>query len=318
MTTEVEVEKLLRSAGRRPPPPPQVTAAVYESAHRVWQQQVRMRRNARRVYAAAAAVALAIIGLWNIEMHASQARLVAVSDGGAITIQKSLWRALTATPRGQIYEGDMLKTGSVGASVRRVDGTEFRMARNSTVSFSSADTVQLRNGRLFIDTHPESGAKSLRILTEFGAVEHLGTRFQVANDHAQMWVAVRAGQVTLRALDQAARNLTRGKAAQLDGKGRWRLWDLDTLDATWDWADQLSQPLEIEGRSLHNVLSHIAQVAGIELSYSNADAESDARALILHGAPLDLPPRDAFVAVLATSSLSGTLGDGRFFVTARN
>jgi ferric-dicitrate binding protein FerR (iron transport regulator) len=218
---------------------------------------------------------------------------------------------------GELFQGDAVHSGAAGAIVQRVDGSELRLARDSNVLFVSSTELRLQSGQLFVDTHPETGTKALRVLTAFGSVEHLGTQFLVSTDSAQMTVAVRNGQVALRYARHEPVQLRDGQAANLDSHGSLHRSDLTAFDDIWGWADSLAAPLVIEGRSLFAVLSHIAQRSGLELKFANAEAETGAQQLTLHGAPLNLPPRAALDAVLATSSFGGIVEGRQIVVTAR-
>ena len=65
------------------------------------------------------------------------------------------------------------------------------------------------------------------------------------------------------------------------------------------------------------MLSRIAQRSGLVLRFSSPEAESGARNLALHGPPLELTPRAALAAVLATTSLTGTTEGREILVAAR-
>ena len=50
---------------------------------------------------------------------------------------------------------------------------------------ASLTELKLLEGRLFIDTHGRAATSSLRVVTEMGRVEHIGTQFQVSTDDAE-------------------------------------------------------------------------------------------------------------------------------------
>jgi ferric-dicitrate binding protein FerR (iron transport regulator) len=270
-----------------------------------------------RGFALAASIALAFIAFWSSWMRSPPQLVAIASPGGQLSIERARWVAWVPSRDGKLFQGDVLRSGAAGAVVQRVDGSELRLAHDSNVLFVSSTELQLQSGQLFVDTHPESGTKKLRVLTAFGSVEHLGTQFLVSTDNAQMTVAVRNGQVALHYAQQEPIRLQNGQAANLDSHGSVRRWDLAAFDDIWGWADSLAAPLDIEGRTLFAVLSRIAQRSGLTLKFVNAEAETGAQRLTLHGAPLNLPPRAALDAVLATGSFSGTVEGRQIVVTAR-
>jgi hypothetical protein len=311
------VEALLRQAGRRPAPPPQVAAAVYRHTREIWQTEVRKRRWRHTGFALAASIVLEFIAMWGVWLRSPSALLAIVSPNQQVSIERAHWLTRLASHDGQLLQGDSLVSGAAGAVVHLVDGTELRLARTATVVFVSSTELQLRSGQLFVDTHPETGKKLLRVVTAVGTVEHLGTQFLVSTDGAQMSVAVRDGQVALHYAQHQPVRLRDGQAANLDSHGSLRRWDVAAFDDLWGWADSLARPLEIEGQSLYTVLSRIAQRSGLALKFVNIEAETDAHRLTLHGAPLNLPPRAALDAVLATGSFSGNVDGRQIVVTAR-
>jgi hypothetical protein len=311
------LESLLRWAGRRPTPPSEVASAVYLHSRRAWLAQVQRRKALQRGYAWAAGVVAFIMASWGaLNLYPHQI-MATVPPGQAVLITHTLWHSLAGHRVGGLYEGDAVQTAAAGASLRRADGTELSLARDTRISLASASTVRLWRGRLYVQTDGMRRAHDLVVSTDLGSVEHLGTQFMVERETDALLVAVRDGRVALHYPQHQAVELQDGEAASVDPHGDLRRWELSAFDSTWDWADVLATPLVIEGQSLYAVLSRIAQRSGLVLRFSTPSAETEARGLALHGAPLALQPRDALSAVLATTTLSGTTVDRQILVSAR-
>jgi ferric-dicitrate binding protein FerR (iron transport regulator) len=311
------LKSLLRWAGRRPMPPDEVSSAVYQHSRSAWLAQVRRRHALRRGYAWAAggaAFVMACWGAWNLYPHQVVAT---VAPGQAVIINHSLWHPLAGDTDGNLFEGDTLQTFGQGAQLQRADGTDLRVSDNASLSFPSPSTVRLRRGRLYVQTHGVARTRDLVVNTDLGSIEHLGTQFLVERDNDALLVAVRDGRVALHYPQHEAVELRDGQAARVVPHGELQRWDLEAFDSVWDWADGLAPPLAIDGQSLYAVLNQIAQRSGLVLRFSTPAAESAARSLALHGAPLELQPRDALAAVLATTTLSGTAADRVILVSAR-
>jgi hypothetical protein len=75
-----------------------------------------------------------------------------------------------------------------------------------------------------------------------------------------------------------------------------------TSGEAWRWADELAPHALIEGRSLATVARALAYQAGLDLRFANAAAEAEAATTTLHGPALDMEPRAALQAILATTS----------------
>ena len=319
MTTEGNdsVEILLRKAGRRPAPPSAVAAAVYEHTRGVWQSQALRRQLVRRAYALAAALVLVVVSGWGTWSRFPHTTLATAAAGQDLLITHSHWHPLAARRGGELYVGDEVLSGAAGVVLRRTDGTEYRMARNSRLSFSSPSDVKLWRGSLFVQTNGTKRTRALVVVTDLGSVEHIGTQFLVDRGNGGLMVAVRDGQVAMHYAQHETVELRAGQAATLDPRGDLHRWNVAAFDGVWDWADGLASPLDIDGQSLYAVLDQIAQRSGLVLNFATATAATEARELTLHGAPLALEPRDALNAVLATTTLQGAADGRQILVTAR-
>jgi ferric-dicitrate binding protein FerR (iron transport regulator) len=79
-----------------------------------------------------------------------------------------------------------------------IDGTAISFDRATLAVFENAQHVTLERGAAYIDSGRAAGAESaLRVETAFGAVRHLGTRFEVRVAAASMRVRVREGLVAV-------------------------------------------------------------------------------------------------------------------------
>jgi len=301
---------LLHRAGRRPPPPEAITAAVYQRTRVAWEAQVRRRQIMHRGYAIAASLVVALLFsrfAWNSYPHQVLARAPVDQE---LLIAHTIWHPFASRSSGAVYAGDIVQTDSLGASLFRADGSNLRMARDTSLSFATGAELRLLRGRLFVNASDAGRIQKLVVATDFGRVEHLGTQYLVDRGRDALLVAVRDGRVAVHYGRDQAVELQGGEAAHLDSRGELRRWTLAAFDGIWDWADALAAPLPIDGLSLHSVLDSIAHRAGLELRYDTPAAEAESRKLLLHGAPLALQPRQALEAVLATTSLAGKT-DGR-------
>jgi ferric-dicitrate binding protein FerR (iron transport regulator) len=311
------LQTLLRQAGRRPPPPGWVTAEVYQRTRRAWEAQLRRRQLMRRGYALAAGLVLALLVgriTWNFYPHQVVA---AAPEGQPVLITHTAWHPFASRLGGALYAGDSVQTGAASALLHGPGGTELRIARDTQLLLLSADRLDLKHGRLFVQTGTLASIQHLAVITGLGTVEHLGTRFIVDRERDALVVAVRDGRVALHyGFDQAV-ELQAGQAAHVDTQGGMRRWALAAFDETWDWADAMASPLVVDGQTLYAVLSEIAQRAGLALRFEGAEAEAEAQRLSLHGAPLQLQPRFALDAVLATTTLAGSTNGREIVISTR-
>ena len=308
---------LLHRAGRRPPPPEAITAEVYQRTRAAWEAQVRRRQITHRGYAIAASLVVALLVgrfAWNFYPHQVLAK---APVGQELLIAHTYWHPFASRSGGAIYAGDIVQTDAAGASLLRTDGSDLRIGRDTSLSFMTGAELRLQRGRLYVNTSDAGRMQKLVVATDFGRVEHLGTQYLVDRERDALLVAVRDGRVAVHYDRDQALELRGGEAAHLDSQGTLRRWTLAAFDGVWDWADALAAPLPIDGLSLYSVLDSIARRAGLELRYDTPAAEAESRKLLLHGAPLELQPRQALQAVLATTSLAGQADGREIMVGAR-
>ncbi len=200
---------LLRWAGRRPTPPPEVAGAVYKHTRRAWVAQVQRRKTLRRGIGWAAgvgALALASWGAWKAYPHQIMAT---VRPGQDVLLTHTLWHPFAGRLDGELYVGDAVQTGAVGAQLRRADGYELRLSANTQLSLATASTVRLGRGRVYVQTQGLPHTEDLVVSTDLGSVEHLGTQFLVEREDDTLLVAVRDGRVAMHYPQHQAVELSR-------------------------------------------------------------------------------------------------------------
>ena len=315
--TDDALEAVLRKAGPRPAPPEAVAAAVYAQTRRAWETQVQRRAVVRRGYSWAANVLLLLLASWGAWTQYPHEIMAMAPAGQDLLVTHTKWHPLAPHDGGGLYAGDAVQSGAADALLRRPDGGELRLARNSRLSFSSPTELRLSQGQLFVHTGAGTRTHDLVVVTDLGSVEHIGTQFLVDRQGNALMVAVRDGRVAVHYAQHAAAELQGGQAMHVDPGGELRRWDLAAFDSIWDWADAMATPLAIDGHSLYAVLDQIAQRAGLTLNFTTPAVEAEARRLALHGAPLELPPHGSLDAVLATTTLRGAADGRQILVSAR-
>jgi hypothetical protein len=81
--------------------------------------------------------------------------------------------------------------------------------------------------------------------------------------------------------------------------------------------ETLAPACGIEGRPLSDVLTDLSREADLQLVFGSPAIERRAHELTLHGPALDLPPRTAIDAVLATTDLDADLTGQRVVLKDR-
>jgi hypothetical protein len=239
-----------------------------------------------------------------------------------ITSQILVTRADVTRPvssKFEVQKGDRLDvpTGSALAA-RRPDGLSIRVAGPAYLVWDSAERIRLDRGRVYVDGGPLPAAArvAFEVRTPLARIEHVGTRFVADANPARVRVAVRDGRVRITSANGDALGLEGGQAAEAVLNGQLS-WVTPPARNEWEWADDLAPACGIDGRSLFDVLQDLAHEADLHLVFATPEIERRARDLTLHGPALELPPRTAIDAVLATTDLDADLTGTRVVLRDR-
>jgi hypothetical protein len=317
MTDDTDaVARLIRAAGRRAEPSPEAMLRMRAALHAEWQQGLR-RRARQRLFAIAASVLLVVAGGLLVASRTSPglpgggALVASVAGPAAGLAIDTGWRGWlrAAGPAGDVFPGDVVTTrAGADTTVLRLpdERTVLRLAASTRLSWTAPGQLRLLSGRVYVDTGAGAGGRAaapLRIPAGDAVVEHVDTRFVTATDGATVDVVVRDGQVRITTAGQIA-DLARGERARLAATGTLVKAAGAAAGAEWDWVDAAAPRIALDNQDLLSVLRLLSFEAGIELVFVDAAAESRAGATILHGPPVDLPPRAAIQAILATTSFT--------------
>jgi ferric-dicitrate binding protein FerR (iron transport regulator) len=305
---------LLRRSGRRELPPAEVVARVQRATLKIWESQQRRRRAWRLCWSLAAGLALFGVVGWLWQAGRFTQNFGSLEAGNDLRVSAGRWAPSLSGDPARLRVGDTISTGTVGARIRRGDGALIQLAGGTTLQLTSPTVLQLEYGRMFVDTgRGTAQSRALLVRTSYGVVEHIGTQFQIDLRGQKFAVAVRTGAVAVTTrVDQPTRavqrlTVTAGEVLQIDGSGQLQRARIGPFDPGWQWSDALARPVSIEGRSLNAVLTDVAERSGLNLSYANSAAATQARRVVLHGPDLLLSPRIALDAALAGTTLADSI-----------
>lgn len=312
---------LLRRAGRRAAPPPEVTERMYSTVREIWTQEVQRRQRLKRRLAVAAGVAALAAGagifLW--QQTAAAVNVASVTKlNPAVTVERD-GVAQRVADRFELQTGDRIDVPPGGSlAAQQPDGTSVRVAGPAYLVWDTPDRIRLEHGRVYVDIgpRPDPERATFEVRTALARIEHVGTRFVADSSPTRVRVAVRDGSVRLISTNGAALGLGRGQAAEAAPSGEIA-WVTPPTRMDWQWVEALAPPCGIEGRSLFDVLHDLAREADLDLAFASPDVERRARGLTLHGPALELPPRTAIDAVLATTDLDADLTGQRVVLRDR-
>ena len=315
------VSALIRASGGRESLDPERKARMHEKVRRDWQAAMERRRRARRwiVAAVATLAAIAILPWVWISLRGPENVGAILRITGTPLLKRdhgSTPQPLATYP--SIQSGDEITT-ETGARVLLdlLDHTTVRLDEQSAVQVVSDDAIRLVRGALYIESPEQSQAsRSLKLLTTFGTVRHVGTRFEVRIVDNSLRVRVRDGTVSFKISSGTQRLMKTGEELLARDNVVQIRRGPATADSAWAWTQQIRPAFAIEDRSLEETLTWLAHEGGYHLVYASDAVRSRARSTILHGTIDDLSSQGAFETVLAGGELQGRIEGERALISA--
>jgi len=307
-----QIGQLLKLAGRRQMPDPSDMRRARDAARAEWTLVVRQRawRSPWRIGLGALAAAFCTLALWMwLRTPAAPASLAEVATfqriAGTVVMTSALGRETVSGPGTRIRPGARIEIADEGgASFALIDGSAVRLDRSTVAVVEDAHRVTLERGAAYVDSGRSPGsASSLRIVTRFGAVRHVGTRFEVRLEEASMRVRVRDGLVAVER-DGTRWNTGAGEALVLARTGTPTRQRIATSGPEWSWADRLSTPFLLEGATVPAFLDWVSREEGWQWEIADAALRARADRIVLHGSIDGLTPEEALSAVLPASGLT--------------
>ena len=309
------LEELLGRASPRQAPPADVNQRVKAAVREEWRKE--HRRNAMRrrtaMFAAAASVVLAVAVVWTTWL-APLPPPVQVA-----TLEKSMGTIYLLSEQAELRRAENLRSVQSGQTIVTAEnasvglrwnhGGSLRLDANTEVLFAAKDSIELRSGRVYFDSLPDSGAKSsLKIRTEHGDVAHIGTQFMTAVDDDSLIVSVREGKVSIdgRFYDDT---VEAGNQARLVGSRRPEILSIRTFGPEWEWIEATAPIAVMQGKSLYDFLLWISRETGLEVRFESDEVERVAREESPKG-DLDETPRVALRQSLLSADLAYDIDNG--------
>ena len=318
-----DIERVLKSAGRRERVPEEIERSVREHLRREWGEMVAERRSARRRwsgYAVAASILVAAVGFWLVASSsgtpAGPVATMAVSLDD-VRVKTGWLRGWHTAANGQkIAAGESLETGPNGRAAISLPGiASVRLDLGTRVRIASAELLVIERGALYVDAGVElPGDSQLAIETPSGVVRHVGTQYEVRLDGAGVRLRVREGRVEWRSNSGAVERGRAGEQLIIAADGAVQHEQASRYGGSWDWIASTTPAIDIEGRPLTEFLSWAGRELGREVVFATPEVAEEADAIVVHGSIEGLTPALALEAVLATTSVRGSLDAGRIVI----
>jgi len=316
------IERILSSAEPRPMPSPGEADAVRQHLFTEWQSVARRRRTQRRMvsFAIAASVLLAVFTVFNTF------RVNGIADVQVASIDKSFGSVYVLGENAEMLEGNNLITvvggqtlitdGESGVGLDWEGGGSMRIDAETRVEFIDRKSIYLHSGRVYFDSAPELSAArqsigttaELTIRTSHGAVTHVGTQYMVRTDFTGLTVSVREGEIVL-GTGANRETASGGEQLQVLGGSNASIANIKTYGDSWQWTEQLSPEINVEGRSIFEFLRWVSHETGLGIDFESADVESMTRTETLEGL-VNVDPTDALRIWMMGVDLDWRIDDG--------
>lgn len=328
---EEEVRRLLESAGPRSEIPPDDLAQIKRAFRAEWQQYVHQRQarrfstwNERRVLALAAMLLMAAVGIvWWLrrpDVPGVLPRVARVeSVTGVVTARNPFTedgtRPVQLTAGMEVFRETEIQTAGAGpgapghAALRLAGGVSLRLDAGSQVRLVDGSTVDLDRGAVYLDSGGQPGLVLVR--TRLGLVQDIGTQFEVRLLEAgsALRVRVREGEVRIEK-GGAAYPAVAGVELTLRADGTVMRQQVAGHGSPWSWVLAAAPPLEIEGKTLQEVLDRVARETGWTIRYADEDLAASAGSIVVHGTIGHLTPDQALDVVLPGAGLRYEVVEG--------
>ena len=314
MQDEDRIEQLLKIAGRRSEPDPDVAAEIELSTRQAWMQTVRAEKRKRQrklfgLVGAAAIVVLAVaMGIYPGFVGNATPIATLAHSSGEFSVNRS-----TVSSK-DVYPGDVIETGNNGfLSLSMPNQTTLVFAENTTLKIESATQVSLTKGRLYFDSlDPET---ALTIHTSWGNVVDVGTQYELSINNNALKVALREGEVKLnlkKGTHHAMAANGFGDVLLLNRQYEVKRSQMATTDIHWNWVLNAAAELDLNGKSIYEVLTWVGRMTGKNIVYATTQAKNSAMNTHLSGGSLD--PKmieDTLPLILNTTQLSANFSTQR-------
>lgn len=286
VASDAAVEELLARAEPRPAPPRAVEVEIRSAVHAEWDQLTRARVRRRRLTSIGVAASLVI---------ATFASLTVLRSPGSdpyfdtvATIDKQFGTVRVTGPASGddvVTTGQTLDTGAGGGlALAWSRGGSLRVGADSRVFFESRTRVRLLEGRLYYDSVSDAlsgivrpaGSTRLLVETPHGTLRHLGTQFAAELRDEELHVFVREGAVRVES-DDVRETAAAGQRMRVVTGQAVEFTAVDGAGDYWQWVEDLTPRVELDGRSIHEALRWISRETGMEVRFTSRAAEENAK-----------------------------------------
>ena len=293
---------IFEHASPRPQPSNAARDATYAALHDEWQGMTTRRRRKRRVvsWSIAATVAIAaFLGFRALDVADAPdmepvAAVVRVSGSSVAANNQSIDASTQIGSPLSLAPGDSLVTGDNSrVAMSWSVGGSLRMDQNSHIEIVSSEIVRLVEGAVYFDSRQFGEAVNpdlkLSIETPYGRVSHFGTQFLLQMQSGSLAISVREGEVQVVGpkIDVAVHS---GQEGILSADRDFDNGQVSATHERWIWATEIAPEVQLDGRTVHEILAWVGRESGRSVSY-RGNAEKSAKGEVIHGVGSQSPAK---------------------------
>jgi ferric-dicitrate binding protein FerR (iron transport regulator) len=269
----------------------------------------------RNIGLGAAAASVLLVGGWLASSWFLAPDTIGVIQRNASVglVVDNRWAGSTTLTAGSALQTNRRVHADATSVVALRGGGQLMLKSGTTIETTEAHEIRLIVGAVYIDLDPMVPHDALGVRTKYGLVKHVGTQFEVTQSDSEKAIRVREGSATLSGPVDAT--VQAGEEITLDSNGTVARRKMSSDDPAWKWVNDAPSSYELEGQTLTQFLRWVARETGQQLDFADERAQQLAEGTILHGSVRELSAIDALQEVLATTSLSAEVREGRIRVS---
>ncbi len=292
------IERLIRLAEPRPTIAEERQERVFAAVEAEFEAMTARRTRRKQwgwIATAAAAVLLVVLGA-TIWRSSSGVDL----PGPIATIEATSGKRSVA---GTLAPGATVQSGDGRIALRLAGGHAIRLDHESELILHAPDRLTLNSGALYFDSGTSGEAAPVEILTPFGTVLDIGTRYELRLTAETLGVRVRDGHVRV-VTDDAEFEAPRGVETRIDHDGNLSRRDTTAFGEDWAWTLDVLPPIAIDGRPLREFLEWAARESGRRLAFLDSELLVQASEIRMSGTIDGLTVDEALETLLTASGLT--------------
>ncbi len=271
------IEELISTFGKREAPDELMMKNAQAKVKAHWQASVKQQKTRRRrlsmmrIAASFVALAAVLLLLKGNFLHSNPTNIgeVLFTQGTVSVSTNQLdWHPLGTQTA--LQTGQWLKTTDKSyINFALSDQSQIRLNANTVLHLDSTKQIHLLKGEIYHDADTQK-SNPLLIKTQFGVIEHIGTRYAVSVNDKELVIKVRNGLVKLSA-DTVQTTLNKGDLVELNPHGKYKKSYINAYDAQWNWTKKALKPFVLNHKNLADFINNYAHENGLEINWNKQE-----------------------------------------------